>query len=209
MERPSRRNILRAAGAFAGGSAVVGTAVAAAIPSGADAELFALLAEEDRLWGIVSRLQDEAQRRAQAIPEGRIEIGRQTIRGKVEPIYATTEEQLVAWFDRKPDPEWLAEASRVMGIQTDLYLDRRDELGSTIREQATARDEALRAAGVDELEAEAERYIERASVISEKIDDMRPKTIRGAIALLECEIPDREERAIAGLRDIIAREKQP
>ena len=209
MERKlSRRNILGAAGAFAGGSALAATSAGAVLPSGADAELFALLAEEERLWSIVSRLQDEAQRREQAIAKGRVEIGRQIIRGRVEPIYATTEEKLAEYFDRAPDSPQLAELNRVLDIQTDLYLDRRDELLSVIRTQGAARAEALRVAGVDELEARAEGYIERASVISEQIDDLRPKTIEGAIALLDDGGVGREEQAIAGLREIAKREVQ-
>ena len=80
MERLTRRNILGAAGALAGGSALAGAAVAmpaseAVAASGADAELFALLDEEDRLWTMISRLQDEASRRKQAISVGRVEFG--------------------------------------------------------------------------------------------------------------------------------------
>jgi hypothetical protein len=94
----SRRRVLGAAGAFAGGSALAGTVAAAALPSGADDELFALLAEEDRLWEIVSKLQDEAEARERAISQGRVEIGRETIKGRVKPIYATTEEDVTRWF---------------------------------------------------------------------------------------------------------------
>jgi hypothetical protein len=201
MERLSRRKILGAAGAFAGGSALAGAAVAGA-PSNADAELFALLAEEERLWELVSRLQDEAQRREEAIPEGRVEIGRETINGKTEPIYATTEEDLAQQFDRPPLSGKFAEAYRILGIQTVLYLDRRDELASIIRDQATARAEARRIARVDELEAEAKQYVERVLDLSAKIDQMRPQTIEGAIAMLDHDIPDRVEGAIAGLREI-------
>ena len=207
MERKlTRRNILGAAGAFAGGSALAGSVAAAALPSSADAELFALLAEEDPLWEIVSGLQDEAQTRQQVIPQGRVEIRLQVIRGRVSPIYARTEEEVAQWFDHEPDASWHAELDRILDIRIDLYLGRRDELVSVIRERAAARAEALRAAGVDELEARAEPYIERASVISAKIDALTPKTIRGAIALLECDVPDRTEQAIVGLRDIVAGE---
>ena len=103
------------------------------------------------MWGMVSRLQDEAQRREEAIPEGRVEIGRETINGKTEPIYATTEEDLAQQFDRPPLSGKFAEAFRVLGIQTVLYLDRREELASMIRDQAAARAEARRIARVDEL----------------------------------------------------------
>ena len=205
MERLSRRKILGAAGAFAGGSALAGAAVAAGTSSNADAELFALLAEEERLWETVSRLQDEAQRREEAIPEGRVEIGRQTIKKKVEPIYATTEEELARHFDAPPASEEVAALYRALGIQTVLYLDRREELASMIRDQAAARADALRDAGVDELEAEAERYMERAADLSAKIDELRPQTIEGAIAMLDTDIPARVEGAIAGLREIARR----
>lgn len=100
----------------------------------------------------------------------------------------------------------MAELDRVLDIRTDLYLDRRDELVSVIREQEAARAKALRAAGVDDLEARAEAYIERANVLSAKIDDLTPKTIEGAIALLDCGATQRDEQAIAGLREIVARE---
>ena len=193
-------------GHLPGGSALAGSVAAAALPSSGDAELFALLAQEDRLWEIVSGLQDEAQMREQAIPQGRVEIWRQVIRGRVSPICARTEDEVAQWFDREPDSPLHAELNRVLDIRIDLYLDRRDEFVSVIREQAAARAEALRAARVDELEARAEAHIERASVISAKIDALTPKTIQGAIALLECDVPDRTEQAIAGLRDIVARE---
>jgi hypothetical protein len=151
MERLSRRKILGAAGAFAGGSALAGAAAAAGTPSNADAELFALLTEEERLWETVSRLQDEAERCEEAILEGRVEIGRETINGKTEPIYATTEEDLAQQFDRPPLSGKFAEAYRILGIQTVLSLDRREELASMIRDQAAARAEARRIARVDEL----------------------------------------------------------
>src|SRR5918993_770948 len=104
MERLTRRNIIRAAGAFAGGSALAGAsaampAVKAAAAAGADAELFALLDEEDRLWTMVSRLQDEAQRRGYDIPDVEVEIGRTITNGEIEPIYVTSEDKLTEWFD--------------------------------------------------------------------------------------------------------------
>ena len=204
----TRRNLFCIGAAAAVTATARPAAAMAATGSGADAELFALLAEEERLWSIVSRLQDEAQLRERAIPEGRVEIGRQIIRGRVEPIYATTDERLAEVFDREPDSPQLAELNRIVDIQTDLYLDRRDELLSVIREQAAARAEALQAAGVDELEARAEGYTERASIISGKINGLRPKTIEGAIALLDDGGVGREEQAIAGLREIAKREAQ-
>jgi hypothetical protein len=84
-------------------------------------------------------------------------------------------------FDRELDSPDIAEVERVLGIQTDLYLERRDELLSVIREQAAARAEALRAAGVDELQAKADDWKERANSLSAKIDALNPKTIEGRL----------------------------
>jgi hypothetical protein len=198
----SRRRVIGAAGAFAGGSVLTGTVAAAALPSGTDAELFALLAEEDRFWIIASQLQEDAETRVRKMPQGRVEIGQQTVEGRTRPIYAASEEELASWFDAEPKTGLRAELNRLLDIETDLYLDRRDEFLSVIREQATARADALRAAGVDKLEASAKGWLKRASAVSEKIDGMQPKTIPGAIALLECDVHDRTEHAIAGLRNI-------
>jgi hypothetical protein len=122
---------------------------------------------------------EDEVRREQAIPKGRVEIGRQIIRGHETPIYATTEEEVTHWFGRKPDSPQFAEINRVLDIRTELYLDREDELVSLIREQTATRAEALRAAGVDDIEAKAEARIERASVLSAKIDDFTPEDDRG------------------------------
>jgi len=114
---------------------------------------------------------EDEVRREQAIPKGRVEIGRQIIRGHETPIYATTEEEVTS-------PQF-AEINRVLDIRTELYLDREDELVSLIREQTAARAEALQAAGVDNIEAKAEAGIERASVLSAEIDDFTPEDDRG------------------------------
>src|SRR4051812_17324086 len=127
MERLTRRNLLGAAGAFAGGSTLAGAA--AAMPAlkttagaGADAELFALLDEEERLWTMVSRTQDEAQRRGRDIPDARVEIG--STNGA--PIFVSTEESFSLWFG--VSPERAAEIDGIIGRTTVLYRARREEL---------------------------------------------------------------------------------
>jgi hypothetical protein len=47
--------------------------------------------------------------------------------------------------------------------------------------------------------------VERVLDLSAKIDQMRPQTIEGAIAMPDHDIPDRVEGAIAGLREIARR----
>jgi hypothetical protein len=212
MERLTRRNLLGAAGALAGGSTLAGAA--AAMPAlkttagaGVDAELCFLLAEEERCWGIISELQDEAQRRKEAISLGRVEIGQSITKGKVEPIYATSEDDLASWFDAGEgySPEQLqlrADINRALGRTVVLYHDRRGDLLSQIQLETAAREAALRAARVDELNAQAETYIKQVGDLSDRIDSIQPRTIEGAIALLRDGMSNREEQAIAGLRAI-------
>src|SRR5688500_14242862 len=97
----SRRALLSRTMAGAAGAAPGATAAmpAAKASLSADAELFAFLDEEERIWTMVSRLQDEAQRRSAAIPTGQIEIGRTITNGEIKPIHVTTEDKLAEWFD--------------------------------------------------------------------------------------------------------------
>jgi hypothetical protein len=96
--------------------------------------------------------------------------------------------------------------ARAMMRETVLYEDRRDELLSQIRSETAARAEALRLAGVDELNAKAESYIVQALVLSEQIDKIRPATIKGTIRLLGEDVDARVDNAVAGLREIAKRE---
>jgi hypothetical protein len=175
----------------------------------ADAELFALFAEYDRLMDRRCELEAAAEKREWALPEVQVEIGKTIQRGKPDkPIFASTVETIDGWFDSRPNE--VAEAfNAVIGLKYVLYRERRAELVADIQAQEAAIAEQRQANRIDELNAQAEEYSDRANEALAKAAVFRPVTIRGAIEMLErsdeYSIGTMFDNAIAALQDIAER----
>jgi hypothetical protein len=179
-----------------------------------DAELFALFAEYDQMMKRHCDLVAESEKREQALPmpQARVEIGRTITPDKNEPVYAKTVKDITTWFDPKPNKA-LETLLTVLDIQYVLYRERRAELVADLQAQETAIAERRRAAGIDELDAQADDYSERSEEVLDKAAAFRPVTIRGVIEMLkrsdEYAHGDMFDNALAALRDIADRARLP
>ncbi len=208
MERLTRRNILGAAGAFASGSTLAATALAA--PSAmapASDPILALIAEERRLRDLGCSLQDKATLIARELPDD-IRRGPRVVfrsrygdivpkpsdRFKATPYHFRTEQDLLEWLDnmsRAWRPHYFTEA-------------RCAELLAEYRADKTARvDPVLEASGYTACNSEGDALIARAGVLYDQIEDVEPITLGGVIAMIE--LADYESdpvlvRAVEGLR---------
>jgi hypothetical protein len=187
-----------------------------------DTELFALIADYRSVDRARKELWQELQRRENELPPRRaakVEIGRMILwDGTQEPLYAEDEEHLKRCCGMR-DTAMAATLRNPRAKEwkhTEIYRDRLEKLITELHVQILAADaayeQAREAAGIIILSHQATELSDQGKAIRDKIEAIRPTTIAGVIALIdfwrERDFQGWPEQAIAGLREIAAREPQ-
>jgi hypothetical protein len=183
-----------------------------------DKELLALIAEYWSLQRAGDKIWDEISRRQKELPPLRaaiVEIGKIIWpNGTFDSVHAENEDQIADKNHAGIVPIIRVVHNRKLPFEINIYKDRVDELLADFRAQVAenkaAYDDARKAADIYTLSDRAEEFWKQAAAVDERIDEIRPATLSGVIALLdfwdEREIFEVPDQAIAGLREIVKRE---
>jgi hypothetical protein len=79
----------------------------------------------------------------------------------------------------------MAAIQKVMGLRFEIYRDGRDELIAEFHAQEAAIEQEYEAQGINDLNAESDKYQDQATAVLDQIRAIRPDTLPSAIALLE------------------------
>jgi hypothetical protein len=182
-----------------------------------DAELFALMAEYRRLSARATELYGQAKKlEAERGIEGlrTLQIGSIVYTdGQREPLYAFTRDEIPWGNPRQQQEARRRDAGCIFTLS--CLGDRQADAEAKFDAQRREMRAIMAASGIDALWREQEAVWTEAGEVGGKIDEVRPTTLRGVLALFDFAVETDADiaywptKAIEGLRNIMEREAQP